>query len=411
MAVEALVGSTVAREPAGPVARPAVATGCITVTIARDIADVEAAWRALEATGTQSPAQSYDFIRLWVQSRAIRPAAQAFVVGSVDGRPVALLPLHLRPITGVRVYTWFPGPHLGVYAPVMDVARVAELGPAGRRALWAAMTEALSGADLVYLRAIPQDLPGYGRLFDELGECRFPGDVLHRAAFASWEEADRVQRSRSRRKHDRQQGDRLNALGAVSFEMLDKSQCPPEVIATMFAQRARRFAAQGIRDPFRKPGVRAFYEAALHPDSGVAVKVHVLRLEGAIVAVRYSIEQDGKLFCLISSMSDDRTVRAGSPGKQCLLRVMQTVFDQGYGVFDMGSGLTDEKRHWCNQSVPLNGHYQALTPWGQAVLFVHARYHWLRLWVKTHPGLARVARDGRHSLFRLLGWGSRSEDE
>ena len=55
----------------------------------------------------------------------------------------------------------------------------------------------------------------------------------------------------------------------------------------------------------------------------------MLRLNGEIVAVRYNIVHGDRMFCLISSMSDDPAIQNGSPGKQCLLRVMQTVFDAG----------------------------------------------------------------------------------
>ena len=170
--------------------------------------------------------------------------------------------------------------------------------------------------------------------------------MLYRSQYASWEECDRLQRSKSRRKHDRQQGDRLGAMGAVVFEELRNSDDTRSDIATMFSQRSARFRAMGIRDTFVCDGLIGFYHAAAAAGSGVDVRLHVLRLNGDIVAVRYNIVHDDRMFCLISSMSDDPAIQNGSPGKQCLLRVMQTVFEAGYRVFDMGEGLTDEKRHW-----------------------------------------------------------------
>ncbi len=86
------------------------------------------------------------------------------------------------------------------------MARLEGLGILGRSLLWRAMARELTGADLVYLRSIPVDVGVHSRLFDELG-MSLPVETLYRAHFTSWEECDRVQRSKSRRKHDRQQGD------------------------------------------------------------------------------------------------------------------------------------------------------------------------------------------------------------
>src|SRR5690606_34732059 len=162
--------------------------------------------------------------------------------------------------------------------------------------------------------------------------------------FTSWEECDRVQRNKSRRKHDRQQGERLDAMGMVSFEEIRNGGDARGAIETMFAQRSARFKATGIADCFVRDRLMGFYHDAIAEDSGIDGRLHLLRLDSAIVAVRYNIVQGARMFCLISSMSDDVAIQNGSPGKQCLLRVMQSVFGQGFAVFDMGSGLTDEKR-------------------------------------------------------------------
>src|SRR5690606_13668293 len=136
-------------------------------------------------------------------------------------------------------------------------------------------------------------------------------------------------------------------------------------------------------DPFAIPAIRAFYDSTVRPGSGVPMKLHMLRLDGAIVAVRYNIAHGDRLFCLISSMSEDPAIQNGSPGKQCLLRVMQTVFEQGYRVFDMGEGLTDEKRHWCNRLTPVRHHYMPITRRGALVARAHSGWHNLRRRIKS----------------------------
>jgi CelD/BcsL family acetyltransferase involved in cellulose biosynthesis len=168
----------------------------------------------------------------------------------------------------------------------------------------------------------------------------------------------------------------------------------------MFRQRAARFRAMGVFDPFARPEIRGFYDNTARPGSGVEIKLHLLRLNGAITAIRYNIVQGKRLFCLISSMSDDETIQTGSPGKQCLLRVMQTEFDAGFEMFDMGAGFTDEKRHWCNVAVPVRQHYQPVTTRGALAAEAHRNWAVWRQRIKSDVRLLKFAKSVRGLLVR-----------
>ena len=381
---------------------PAIARGQVGVLVTNRIEDVEDVWRELTAKTIESPGQSYDFIRIWIADRRIPTAQQRYVVGRVDGVAVALLPLHRKRVHGLSVLTWFPGANVGCYAPVADYDRLAALGVKGRSELWTAMTRELSGADVVYLRSIPTEVGGHRGLFDDLG-ATLAVETLYRSEYPSWEACDRLQRSKSRRKHDRQQGDRLNAMGEVSFEVIRNGVDTRHAIETMFKQRSARFKAMGIRDPFVRDRLIGFYHDTVKPDSGIDVRLHLLRLNGDIVAVRYNIVHNDRMFCLISSMSDDAAIQNGSPGKQCLLRVMQTVFDQGIAAFDMGSGFTDEKRHWCNVQTPLRQHYIGLTRQGALIVASHRAFQKTRARIKANKQLKAVFRSARQVFDRVTG--------
>lgn len=363
----------------------------VSVKLAHRIDEVAAAWAALEAAELESPGQSAAFTRAWVHAFSIGEQDQFYLTAEVDGEPLALLPLWRRRVKGVRLLSWFPGPHVGCNAPLVDAAKLASLGSVERVALWSAMLGALEGADLIYLKSVPQLFIEGVDIFAELGQS-IEAETLYRAQFASWDDANTTQRSKSRRKHDRQQGERLEALGQVGFEEVRGGPEALPILATMFRQRAARFVAMGVPDPFAEPGVRAFYDATLSPAAGIDVRLHVLRLNGVIVAVRYNIAHGERLFCLISSMSDDATIQTGSPGKQCLLRVMQTVFDAGYRVFDMGAGFTDEKRHWCNLKLPVRQHYVPLTTLGTVAAKGHLGWQVLRQRLKANKAVMGVVK-------------------
>lgn len=358
----------------------------ITVRLSQSLDEVESVWRELQASGVESPGQSFDFIRHWVRTQAIAAADQVYLVAELGGLPLALLALHRHLRKGVRVLSFFPGAHVGCNAPLIDSARLLALGATGRRALWQAMLSKLKGVDVIHLRAVPECPVDGVDLFAELGHSLVT-DTLYRASFASWEEANTLQRNKSRRKHDRQQGEKLDAMGTVTFEEVGNGPEALALLDTLFAQRAARFVEMGVTDPFCAASVRDFYDAAVVADSGVPVRLHALRLNGEVVALRYNIALGDRLFCLISSMSTAPAIQPGSPGKQCLLRVMQTVFDTGTRVFDMGSGFTDEKRHWCNLQIPVREHYLAVTPLGGVAAKFHAGWLRFRREIKSNPRL------------------------
>jgi len=401
MAPSAAIDDILMRARAPEQAAPA-GTRPFEIAATHRLEDVAPVWRALAEHTIESPGQQLDFIRLWIEALAVPARDRIFVTAHLDGAPLALVPLQRRWDKGVRVLSWFPGPHVGCNAPIVDRARLAALAREERRQLWIALLRGIAGADVVYLKAVPQLVVDGVDLFAELGQS-IAADTLYRAAFSSFAEADTTQRNKSRRKHDRQQGDRLAALGEVSFGEVGNGAAAATVLDVMFRQRAARFRAMGVFDPFAIPAVRAFYDSTARAGSGVPVTLHTLRLNGDIVAVRYNVVHGDRLFCLISSMSDDAAIQAGSPGKQCLLRVMQTVFEQGFRVFDMGEGLTDEKRHWCNDLTPVRHHYVPITRRGALAAQAHRGWQGLRRRIKHDERLLGWAKGLRATWLKLSG--------
>ena len=311
------------------------------------LTDIEPAWRALEQNGIDSPGQSYDFVRIWTETFDIPRLNQAYLAVEIAGRPLMVIALERSRRFGVNMLAPFAGTHVGVNAPLIDRERMALLSEDDRRLVWARILKIL-GADIIrFGRVLASDL---AFLPDA---SAVPVDCLFRTEFSSWEACDSEQRTRSRRKHDRQQGQKLAAMGTVSYEEVDAEADATDAIDVLFADRAARFAEQGIRDPFAPAQVRAFYRSAFRGAGTLRGHMQLLRLDGTIVAARYNLVAGPRMFCLISSTSPDPATRPGSPGKQILVHLMQRIFDQGITSFDMGAGMTDEKRHWCNVQLPL----------------------------------------------------------
>lgn len=366
----------------------------VRMAFADSLQDVEPAWRQLEAKGIDSPGQSYDFTRIWTETFEIPRQNQVYVAVEIASRPLMIIALERKRWFGLDLLEPFAGTHVGVNAPLMDRERMALLSDEDRKTIWARIRKTL-GADILR----------FGRVIDDdavllPGSTTAPSDCLFRTEFASWEECDSQQRTRSRRKHDKQQGQKLAALGAVGYQEIGAGDDATEAIDRLFADRAARFAEQGIGDPFAQPKVRAFYRSAFSNQGTLTGHMQVLRLDGAIVAARYNLVAGNRMFCLISSMSTDPALQPGSPGKQILVYLMQRIFAAGIRCFDMGAGFTDEKRHWCNVQLPLVEVSMPATLKGRLVAFAFGLIPSLKQAIKRQPRLYNFAKTVRAQLRR-----------
>jgi len=352
------------------------------VAATSDIADVETIWRGFERAGIVSPGQSLDFTKAWISRFDIAPENQLYVTAQARGKAVALLPLKRVRRFGVDVLTWFSGSHVGCNAPLIDREMFARLSVLERINVWQQMRRGLFGADLVYLHGVPAF--AQADYFAQMGNS-IEEDDLYCAEFENWQACAAKQHTRSRRKHDRQQGAKLAAMGEVEFfELTDGDARVNETLDTMFAQKAVRFNEWGVENPFKAPQVRKFYGDLLKGTNELKGKLHVLTLNGEIVAVRYNLAHQNMMFALISSMSTHKELKPGSPGKQNILKAMKFIFDANYTVCDMGAGYSDEKRHWCNRIIPLRTHYIPLSSKGETVSRMHRTRNHVRKVIKEN---------------------------
>ncbi|AEQ51818.1 hypothetical protein KKY_1807 [Pelagibacterium halotolerans B2] len=347
------------------------------------IEDVSDAWRRLEGPNCTLASQKYGLVSAWIEAGEIAAADCAFIVIEMAGAPVALLPLVRRRAYGLRVATWFTGDHLGSYAPLIDLERWGTVSDGEQARLWRQGFALLARCDLVHLPDIPAAFAQASGLSAAFGG-RMLSDGVHISRYGDWASCDAERRDKRRRKVDRQQGSKLAGQGEIGFEVVAAGAEADGIIDTMFAHRAERFKVQGIRDPFRYGPIKGFYKRAMQGAGGI---LHVLRLDGEVIAVRYNIEAGGGLYSLITSMHPSPEMQFGSPGKQNLLRAMEASFDGGYGFIDMGKGESDEKRLWCNEKQPLMAFAHALTPIGRVAAAGLAVGERAKGAIKNHPEL------------------------
>lgn len=385
----------------GPAADTKRGLAQLRIQVSSRLADVEADWRVLEAEGLQSPSQSFDFNKVWVETLEIESAQRLFVTIATEDEPLLAMAFKRCRLMGARVACPLSGRHVGTNSPLLNRTALARMTAQVR----SGMIERLLAQLDVDIVVLPHILRADAEFLTDSGH-QVDAEHLYRAHFSSWAECDREQRSRSRRKHDKQQANKLAALGEVSFEEVSSPAEVTQILDILFKYRAARFDGLGIADPFAPAQIRAFYRTIFNQSDVLRGVAHVLRVDGDIVAVRYNLVAGEKMFCLISGMITTEEMLPGSPGKQILVHIMQHVFDHGIAVFDLGSGFSDEKRHWCNERLPLTNVYLPATLKGRAVARMLISLARLKSAVKSNRKLfdflkiwrARLARRKQHQL-------------
>ncbi len=373
----------------------------ISIISTNSIDDIKKDWLELEKYGVESPAHSFEFIKSWVNILNIAPKDQYYSVVKIDNKPIILMALERVKIFGIYYLIPFTRYHVGIGAPLVNEKYLAGISANERKKLWQAAIEPFDNISFIYFPYVPH-FKGRENIYRQMGFSA-KADFLFRAQFNNWQDCDKKQRNRSRRKHDKQHGKKLNALGKVEFSIIgsDNSEFD-KIIELMFEQRAKRFASQGIKNPFESKEFQQFYRQVGKKSKNIKCELHILRLNDEIIAVRYNIIHQKKIFCLISSMSDDKTIQRGAPGKQNLLNIMQRIFDEGYEIYDMGAGLTDEKRQWCNVKIPLHHYYIALNFAGFIITNLHKLKKSIRFRVKNSKNLGNLLKKLRRFGYRLF---------
>lgn len=356
-------------------------------SVSTSIFDVEPQWRALEEFGLQSPGQSFDFVRSWIETTHVPTQKQFYVTAYLGKQPLMLLPLTVRKKLGATILTWFVGSHVACNGPLINDELFRQLTTEQRHAFWQSLVRALPVSDALYLPGLLTGEAAEFEAFEGVGQ-KSVCDFIYRTRFDSWEECDKSRRDRKRRRRDKQHRQKLEAQGEVELIEITEPDEAKHVLDLMFEQKQHRFEQLGIDNPFASQQVREVYFDVIGKSKSIKPILFALRLNDQIISVRYCIGHQKNLFMLISSMSDDDDILAGSPGNQCVLEILRNSLDlDRFTMVDIGVGESYEKRRWCNELVPVINRFIPRTITGWAFFAAQAFLERLKMLVKGNSAL------------------------
>ena len=344
------------------------AGGTLAAEILGGMAVAEAIWRRLEAdpASIQTPYQRFDWTKAYLQATGRLDDARIAILRDGEGRVRLLLPLVVRREYGLRVARTVGDTHANYHMPLF-ASREAAATPHGD--ILSALIRAgqSAGIDLYALPHQPRTWEGVDNPLAAAGEPE-ASDGYGLTLGSDPEATVRRVFSADARKKLRSKEKRLiEAKGPLAYRRAETPEEAAGFLAAFYAQKAARFAAMGIADPYADPSIRAFLaEAASGPNPAVELYALTLAEDGRVLATFGGAVSGSRFSGMMTAFDADPEVAKFSPGD---LLVQHLVHDQtalGRRGFDLGVGEARYKASICDETISLVQTFVPVTLAGRA---------------------------------------------
>ena len=379
------------------------------IAIETDIAVLAETWRAFEASALVTPYQSYDWIQPFVATigAAHDMVLRYALVHGPDGELRALLPLVITRRSGFRFAEFIGGKHanyhMGLYAP----AFAAQLDAAQMARMLTEIGHAIGGLDAFAFVSQPVIWQGVANPAAQLAASPSPSRAYKLALIAGDGDAT-LKRSMSShaRKKLKNKHSRFKDFGPSALTRATTPGEAARIIDAFLAQKAERFRAMGVPDPFAEPAMRAFLEQAAmdRRSERPAIELYALDLEGRPVATYVGTTQGERFSGMATSFDMASETVKTSPGELLLAELIRLKAREGVAVFDLGVGEARYKTTFCDDHDDLVDSFLPLTFKGRLFARIARTKRELKRLIKRSPAALKLAH-------RASGWLRRKRTE
>jgi len=383
--------------------RPAIVStslGPVTLHVTGDLGSLKDLWEVMQAKVSCTSAQTFDWANAWTE-HVLEPEGReaVIVVGyGADGAPLFLWPFEMGPQFGLKVLTWLGQDHanynMGLFAPE---AAGALSGPDISQLLREAARHV--GATAARFANQPFTWDGVANPFAKIAyqSSANNGYALRLGDFTALYESRFSKRSRSTL--DRKQR-KLLELGKLGYGWAETETEKRELLEAFFTQKARQFAAMGIKDIFDAPA-RAFYRAValLEGDNPSRLRLGYVTLDGKVLATFSGTICHDRMGVALSSLAEGEEQRQ-SPGALLLRHQIREASEAGLAYFDLGVGRARHKDEWCDVTYPLFDSFIAFKPAGLLLTLPASTAVRLKRMIKSNRYLWPLAQRLRKYLLR-----------
>ena len=343
------------REPERAAAAAPVRAGALTAEWFADLAAAEPVWRALEAQpgALGTPYQRFDWVAAFAATLAAGESVRVLVLRDAAARVRLLLPLCLRRRRGGTVAAVVGDAHANYHLPLFAGCDGAAL-PAEELRLALRRAARAAGIDLYDLGAQPRTWDGVVNPF-ALGADPAPSDAYGMMLGPDPEACVRRAFSGDARKKLRSKERRLvETVGPLAYRRAETLEERTAYLAAFNTQKAARFAAMGIGDPFAGPTFGEFLARA-GAGADPAIEIHALVAErtGQVLATFTGAVDRLRFSGMTTSFEADPAVARCSPGDLLLLHLVRDQTARGRRSLDLGIGEARYKASVCDETIEI----------------------------------------------------------
>jgi CelD/BcsL family acetyltransferase involved in cellulose biosynthesis len=314
---------------------------------------------------------------------------------SMGGRVVAAIPVR-REVGLASKLVGLQNPHVPCWIPALDVEqpRLAAL----------LLDRMFAQCDCFELQRLPLDGPLARALRLEASFRALPvSEQEHPAAEVSlplagpWPAFEQTL-SRNLRRDGRHLG-KLQTLGEVSFELIERGPALGPALDACFELEARGWKGQRGNPILSEPGARLFYKLlAARAAARGELALYLLKLDGRVVAFEYDLRRAGRIDCL--KIGYDEALARYSPGTVLRMSILRRSIERGEASSYHLGPASPWKDRWGGQRERI-GTLCVFADRARARLI-----HWagpsLREAIKRLPGARRTVQLLRAGLGRAL---------
>jgi len=371
------------------------------IDVITDLAAAEPIWRGLDGgTDTCTPYQRFDFLAVWQRQVGELKQASPYIVVAYDGehRPLLLLPLALRRRLGVRVAAFMGDKHATFNMPLCDKTFAGQADADDLKTLLAKLCDHAS-VDVLALTQQPQrwrELKNPFALLKHQPSVN-PCPVLTIAPGSA--PAALISHSLRRRLKSKER--KLERLPGYRYRVATTDAEITRLLDWFFRTKPLRMAAQKLPNVFGEPGVEDFVrEACTTRLAGGrhAIDIHALECDEEVIALFAGVADDQRFSMMFNTytMSDHSRY---SPGLILIRHIVDYYAAQGFRTLDLGSGLDDYKRLFCNGDEPIFDSFIPLSVHGKLAAPAMSTLNRAKRLVKRNRALKQLVQWLRRAFF------------
>jgi CelD/BcsL family acetyltransferase involved in cellulose biosynthesis len=358
--------------------------------------NVSEAWIKLEKNASCFVFQRLDWLRHWQSTAGEADRYEPLIIVVFeDNEPIALFPLSLHRVFGVRVIKFLGGEQADYNAPIV---RLEKFSVDEFMSIWTDILALLPAHDVRLFVRVPEKLDFAKNPFMSITAHWLVEDTAcYKILPDSWSEFQQHVSKKLLKDNDRMMR-RLSEKGNVKIIEVTSEVQYRNILKTTISQKTQRYSQTGVRNIFSNAAVKRFYQGLYAAvDGGAKVHLSALIVDDCILATHLGIYDHKRYYYLLPSF-DTGCFSKYSPGRLLLEYLIKLMIEKNLNVFDFTVGGESYKKKWCDSEIRLYRLAQAYTVRG----LLYLRLQGLVFWVK-HNQYSRSILTNSLRLFRKLG--------